>query len=428
VDYRQKNPRELDYVNSDPASVDRKTEGMVRTAITGYGAVTPVGLTAPATWTSLLNGISGVVELEQPWARELPARIAGEVSQEYEDALSTRELRRLDRSEQFAMIAGREAWERAGRPAAESERIGVAIGTGIGGITTTVAQEHALAEGGARRVSPHTVTMLMGNGAAAWLSIEIGAKAGAHTPVSACASGSEAIAMGREMILAGTADVVVAGGTEAAIAGLTMAAFAQIRALSKRNDDPEAASRPFDSSRDGFVLGEGAAVLVLEREEFALARGAVIYGYVEGAAVTSDAFDIVGADPLTQARTIVSAMKSAGVGSSDIGFVHAHATSTPTGDINESKALIEAGITAPVTSTKSMTGHLLGASGALSAVVTMLALREGVIPPTTNLDQLDPEIALDIVGIHSRQVSADVAIVNAFGFGGHNAALVISRI
>jgi 3-oxoacyl-[acyl-carrier-protein] synthase II len=400
---------------------------MDRIAITGYGAVSPVGLDAPSTWAALLDGVSGVGPLTEPWAEELPARIAGKVPEGFEELLPVRELRRLDRSEQFAMVAGREAWERAGRPEVDGERLGVAIGTGIGGITTTVVQEHNFADSGPRRVSPHTVNMLMANGAAAWLSIDIGAKAGARTPVSACASGSEAIAMGREMILSGSADVVVAGGTEAAIAGLTLASFAQTRALSKRNDEPTLASRPFDVGRDGFVLGEGAAVLVLERESFARARGAAIYGFIEGAAVTSDAFDIVGADPANQARTISSALKVAGVGPGDVGFVHAHATSTPAGDVNESRAIAQAGIQAPVTSTKSMTGHLLGGSGALSTLVAVLALQEGVVPPTTNLDQVDPEIEVDVVQNTKREVKADVAVVNAFGFGGHNVALVIAR-
>jgi 3-oxoacyl-[acyl-carrier-protein] synthase II len=269
--------------------------------------------------------------------------------------------------------------------------------------------------------------MLMGNGPAAWLSIDLGAKAGARTPTSACASGAEAIAMGREMILSGSADMVVAGGSEAAITGLTLAAFGQIRALSKRNEDPTAASRPFDAERDGFVLGEGAALLVLEREEHARARGAEILAFLDGAAVTSDAFDIVGADPSNQARTMSLALRAADFAPGDIDFVHAHATSTPTGDLNESEALAETGIDAPVTSSKSMTGHLLGASGSLSAIASVMALREGVVPPTINVERLDPAIKLDVVANVKREVDARAAIVNSFGFGGHNAALVLSR-
>ena len=400
---------------------------MDRIAITGFGAVSPLGTDAPSTWESLREGRSGVSALEADWASQLTTRIAGTVPSSFTDALAVREIKRLDRCEQFALVAGREAWEMAGRPEIDGDRLGVVVGTGIGGITTTIVQEHILDDSGPRRVSPHTVTMLMGNGAAAWLSIDLGAKAGARTPTSACASGAEALAMGREMILAGSADVVVAGGSEAAITGLTLAAFGQIRALSKRNDDPEAASRPFDADRDGFVLGEGAALLVLERESHARARGAEIYAYLEGAAVTSDAFDIVGADPSNQARTMTLALRAADFAPGDIDFVHAHATATPTGDVNESEALAETGIDAPVTSTKSMTGHLLGASGSLSAIASVMALREGVVPPTTNVTTIDPAIKLDVVANVKREVDARAAIVNSFGFGGHNAALVLSR-
>ncbi|KHL03020.1 beta-ketoacyl-[acyl-carrier-protein] synthase family protein [Sinomonas humi] len=400
---------------------------MDRIAITGFGAVSPLGTDAPSTWEALREGRSGVSVLEDDWASELTTRIAGTVPSSFTEALAVREIKRLDRCEQFALIAGREAWEMAGRPEIDGDRLAVVVGTGIGGITTTIAQTHALDASGPRRVSPHTVTMLMGNGAAAWLSIDLGAKAGARTPTSACASGAEALAMGREMILAGNADMVVAGGSEAAITGLTLAAFGQIRALSKRNDDPEAASRPFDADRDGFVLGEGAALLVLEREAHARARGAEIFAYLEGAAVTSDAFDIVGADPSNQARTMTLALRAADFAPGDIDFVHAHATATPTGDVNEAEALAETGIDAPVTSTKSMTGHLLGASGSLSAIASVMALREGVVPPTTNVGKIDPAIKLDVVANIKREVDARAAIVNSFGFGGHNAALVLSR-
>ncbi|WP_334172732.1 beta-ketoacyl-[acyl-carrier-protein] synthase family protein [Sinomonas sp.] len=400
---------------------------MDRIAITGFGAVSPLGTDAPSTWESLREGRSGVSVLKADWASDLTTRIAGTVPDSFTEALAVRELKRLDRCEQFALVAGREAWEMAGRPEVDGDRLGVVVGTGIGGITTTIAQEQVLEASGPRRVSPHTVTMLMGNGPAAWLSIDLGAKAGARTPTSACASGAEALAMGREMILAGNADIVVAGGSEAAITGLTLAAFGQIRALSKRNDAPEAASRPFDADRDGFVLGEGAALLVLERESHARARGAEIYAYLDGAAVTSDAFDIVGADPSNQARTMTLALRAADFAPGDIDFVHAHATATPTGDINESEALAETGIDAPVTSTKSMTGHLLGASGSLSAIASVMALREGVVPPTTNVATIDPAIKLDVVANVKREVDARAAIVNSFGFGGHNAAVVLSR-
>lgn len=401
---------------------------MTRIAITGLGAVSPLGTDAPSTWAALTAGTSGVVPLDTPWSEPLTTRFAGLVDDSFQEALSVREIKRMDRSEQFTMAAGREAWNDAGTPAVDPERLAVVIGTGIGGIGTTTVQEHVLADKGPRRVSPHTVNMLMANGSAGWLSIDLGAKAGARTPVSACASGSEAIAMAREMILSGSADTVVAGGTEAAVAGLTMASFGQTRALSKRNDDPAAASRPFDADRDGFVLGEGAVVMVLEREDHANARGARIYGYVDGSSITSDAHDIVGADPDNQARTMRMAVRASGWETGDIGFVHAHATSTPAGDINETQAITGAGLAGvPVTSTKSMTGHLLGASGAVSTLATVMALRDGTIPPTTNLENQDPEIDLDVVANQARPTDARVAVVNSFGFGGHNVALVVSK-
>lgn len=398
-----------------------------RVAITGLGAITPQGGSVDEMWQHMRSGSSGIKTLDYDWAADLPVQFAGAVGAGFEERLSVREQRRLDRVEQFALLAGREAWEHAGTPDVDPFRLAVVVGTGIGGLITTLEQEHVRAESGPRRVSPHTVTMLMSNGAAAWLSMDIGAKAGARTPVSACASSSEAIAVGREMILSGSADVVLVGGSEACIAPLTLAAFAQMRAMSKRNDDPAAASRPFDKDRDGFVLGEGAAMLVLENEEFAAARGAQVHGFVTGTAVTSDAHDIVAADPENQARTISMALQSAGITSADVDFIHAHATSTPLGDLNEVIAIEKSiGKNVPVTSTKSMTGHLLGASGALSTIASLRAMAEGVIPPTTNVDQLDPQISADIV-TSLRQQHSRIAVVNAFGFGGHNATVVLSR-
>jgi 3-oxoacyl-[acyl-carrier-protein] synthase II len=399
-----------------------------RVAITGVGALTPVGLDAESTWQALVSGVSGIAAVTDDWAEALPVRIAGEVDVDIAASLSVRELRRMDRSEQLALIAGREAWANAGSPEADPDRIAVVVGTAIGGLHTTLEQQRILETAGPRRVSPHTVTMMMANGAAAWLSIDISARGGARTPVSACASGSEALLMAREMILSGSADVVLAGGTEACVTGLTLGSLAQTRALSRREDDPTAASRPFDRGRDGFVLGEGAALMVLESEEHARARGAHIYGYLAGAALTSDALDIVAADPANQARTISLALRSSGLATSDIGFVHAHATSTPLGDLNESRAILDAvGSHVAVTSTKSMTGHLLGAAGALGAMVTVLALERGVVPPTTNIDEIDPEIGVDVVANTARRVVTGAALVNAFGFGGHNATLVLTR-
>lgn len=401
---------------------------MTRAVVTGFGAVTPLGATAAATWEGLVGGRSGIRAIEDEWAQDLPVRIAARVDDAFAEALSVRESRRTDRAEQLALVAGREAWESAGAPDVDPTRLAVAIGSANGGIATTLAQAKVLDEQGYRRVSPHTVTMLMANGPAAWLSIVLGAKAGARAPISACAAGTEAIAMGREMILAGSADVVVCGGVEAGVLPFSIAAFAQSRALSTRNDHPEKASRPFDVGRDGFVMAEGSAVLVLESEEHARARGATVHGVVAGASLTSDAFDIVGGDPENQARTITQAVRSAGLEPGDVGLVHAHATSTPAGDANEATAIRAAlGTPPPVTSTKGATGHLLGASGALGVLTAVLALRDGIVPPTLNLDTQDPEIDLDVVRGPAQVTTARHALVNAFGFGGHSASVVVSR-
>ncbi|MFE9233029.1 beta-ketoacyl-[acyl-carrier-protein] synthase family protein [Cellulosimicrobium funkei] len=400
---------------------------MTRVVVSGYGAVTPVGRTAPDTWEALLRGEPGVRAIDDDWAAELPVRIAARVDDAFAEALSVRERRRTDRAEQLTLVAGREAWASAGSPDVDPTRLAVVVGSANGGIATTLDQSRVLHEQGHRRVSPHTVTMLMANGPAAWLSIDLGAKAGARAPISACAAGSEAITMGREMILAGSADVVVCGGVEAGVQPFSLAAFAAARAMSTRNDEPERASRPFDVDRDGFVMGEGSTLLVLEREEHARARGAVVHGVVSGAALTSDAYDIVGGDPENQARTITMALRSAGLSPEDVGLVHAHATATPVGDVNEADALRAAlGMPPPVTSTKGATGHLLGASGALGVLVALLALRDGRVPPTLNVDTLDPAIDLDVVR-EAAATSARHALVDAFGFGGHSSSVVVSR-
>ncbi|MBN0040725.1 beta-ketoacyl-[acyl-carrier-protein] synthase family protein [Cellulosimicrobium cellulans] len=401
---------------------------MTRAVVTGFGAVTPVGLTAQDTWDALLRGEPGVRAIKEDWAADLPVRIAARVDDAFAEGLAVREARRTDRAEQLTLVAGREAWASAGSPDVDPTRLAVVVGSANGGIATTLDQSRVLDEQGPRRVSPHTVTMLMANGPAAWLSIDLGAKAGARAPISACAAGSEAITMGREMILAGSADVVVCGGVEAGVRPFSLAAFAAARAMSTRNDEPELASRPFDAHRDGFVMGEGATLVVLESEEHARARGAAVHGVVSGAALTSDAFDIVGGDPENQARTIGMALRAADLSPGDVGLVHAHATSTPVGDVNESDALHAAlGAPPPVTSTKGATGHLLGASGALGILVALLAVRDGRVPPTLNLDTLDPAIDLDVVRGAARDTSARHALVNAFGFGGHSASVVVSR-
>lgn len=402
--------------------------GAQRVVVTGVGAVTPLGTTAKDTWEALVRGENAVRAIEDEWAADLPVRIAARVDDAFADRLAVRELRRLDRAEQLALVAGREAWASAGAPEVDGTRLAVVVGSANGGIATTLAQSAVLAAEGPRRVSPHTVTMLMANGPAAWLSLDLGAQAGARAPVSACAAGAEAIATGREMIRAGTADVVVCGGVEAGVLPFSLVAFAQARALSRRHHDPEHASRPFDADRDGFVMGEGATVVVLEREDHARARRADVLGVVAGASVTSDAFDIVGGDPVNQARTVTTALRDAGLSPADVGLVHAHATSTPAGDVTEATALRTAlGTPPPVTSTKGATGHLLGASGALGALVGLLALRDGVVPPTLHLDRQDPAVDLDVVHGAARPTGARHAVVDAFGFGGHSATLVLSR-
>ena len=395
--------------------------------MTGVGVVSPVGTTADRTWEALLAGRSGVAPIEAPWAAALPVAIAARVDDGFADGLDATQRRRLDRNQQLALVAGREAWAQSGAAGTDPDRVGVVVGSAIGGLETTLAQRARLAERGPRLVSPHTVTMMMANGAAGWLSLDIGARAGARTPVSACASGSEALLMGREMILAGSADVVLCGGTEACVTDLTLAALASARALSRRTDDPSRASRPFDADRDGFVLGEGAALVVLESEEHARARGATVLATLAGAAVTSDAHDIVNGDPTNPARTVSLALRSAGLAPTDVGLVVAHATSTPAGDANEARAVAAAVGPVPTTSPKSMVGHLLGGSGSLSTVVAALALRDGEVPPTTGVTTVDPEVALDVVT--TRRTTPDGAVlVNAFGFGGQNCAAVVSAV
>ncbi|WP_307811703.1 beta-ketoacyl-ACP synthase II [Streptomyces sp. AV19] len=395
--------------------------------VTGLGATTPLGGDTASTWSAMLAGRSGIGRIEEEWAAELPVRIAGRLAVEPTDVLDRVQARRMDRCEQIALVAAREAWADAGRPEADPERLAVVIGTGTGGALTLLGQDDILEASGVRKVSPHTVPMLMANGPAAWVSIELGAKGGAHTPVSACASGAEAIAQGLDLIRLGRADVVVAGGTEACVCPLPMAGFAQARAHSTRNDEPTRASRPFDRDRDGFVIGEGAAVVVLERASFAAARAARAHAGLAGAAVTSDAHHITAAHPEGQVRAMRGALAAAGLSPADVDHVHAHATSTPLGDLTEARSVAEAIGTHPaVTATKSMTGHLFGAAGAIGAIAAILALRDGIVPATANLESPDPEVALDVVAGAPRRGPLRAAVANAFGFGGHNASLVFT--
>ncbi|MFF3126457.1 beta-ketoacyl-[acyl-carrier-protein] synthase family protein [Streptomyces sp. NPDC057908] len=395
--------------------------------VTGLGATTPLAGDVATTWSAMLAGKNGVAVLDDPWACALPVRLAARMRVDPAAAMRRTEARRMDRCEQAAVVSAREAWVDAGRPDVDPERLAVVIGTGVGGVLSLLEQDDNLEVSGPRKVSPHTVPMLMANGPAAWVSIDLGARGGAHTPVSACASGAEAIALGLDLIRLGRADVVVAGGTEACVHGLPLAGFAQMMALATTNNEPDSASRPFDSERNGFVLGEGAAVLVLERRDFARDRGARAHGTLVGAGVTSSAQHITASDTAGQVRTIRMALAAGGLAPEDIGLVHAHATSTPQGDLAEANAVEEAVGTHPVvTATKSMTGHLLGASGALGAIATLLALRDGIAPATRNLDKIDPAINLDVVSDRPRQGAWTAGMANSFGFGGHNVSLAFT--
>jgi len=390
----------------------------------------------------MLAGRSGVRTLADhpqfgPRYAELPVRIAGITKVDPTDVIDRVDARKLDRSQQLALIAAREAWAQAGIADVDPERLAVVIATGIGGIRALLDNYDVMLERGPSRVSPHAVPMLMPNGSAAVVGIELGARAGVHAPVSACASGAEAIAYGLNMIRSGRADVVVAGGTECAIHPITMAAFAAMRAMSTRNDDPERASRPYDKGRDGFVMGEGAGVIVLESAEHAAARGATIYGIVAGAGLSADAHHIAQPEPEGKGatRAISEALRDSGLAPTDVVHVNAHATSTPQGDIAESLAIRAAfGESAAdglvVTGTKSMTGHLLGAAGALESIATILALHHRLVPPTINVDDPDDEIRLDVAVREPRPLPAgDIAgLNNSFGFGGHNVALLFRSV
>ena len=398
-------------------------------AITGMGAITPLGPDVAALDEGLLSGRSGARLLDEPEFADLPARLAATV--DLTGRLERVEARTLDRVQQVALVAAREAWAAAGAPEVEPERLAVVIGSGIGGALTLLGQEEVLRSKGPRRVSPHLIPMLMPNGPAATVGLEIGARGGVHCPVSACASGAEALALALDMIRSGRVDVVVAGGAEACVHPLPLAGFAQMRALSTRHDDPEAASRPYDKGRDGFVLGEGSGVLVLESEAHAAARGATVHGRLAGAGLASDAHHVTAPDPAGTgaARSIVAALRDAGVSPEDVGHVDAHATSTPLGDLAEARALNLAlgAHRPPVTAPKSCTGHLLGAAGAVEAIAALLAIKSGVVPAIRNLDDPDDEADVDAVRTVNRTHAHDVALSTSFGFGGHDVSLVLTK-
>jgi 3-oxoacyl-[acyl-carrier-protein] synthase II len=407
-----------------------------RVVVTGLGAITPVGADVASTWQALLAGRSGAVALTEDWAAELPARIAAWATVDPATKIDRVQARRLDRCEQFALVAAREAWADAGTPEVDGDRLGVVVSSGIGGVSSTINAYDILKEKGWGRVPPFTVPMLMPNGSAGWIGIELGATAGVHTTVSACASGAEAIGYGIDMIRSGRADVVMAGGTEAAIMQLNIAAFAAMRALSTRNDEPQRASRPFDKGRDGFVLGEGAGMVVLESEEHAARRGARVYAEAAGAGYSADAHHIAQPEPggIGIRKAIDRALANARVQPEQIVHINAHATSTLAGDAVEAQAVAAAlgeyaaGVV--MSSTKSMTGHLLGGAGAVESVAAILALRDMVAPPTINLEDPDDDAGLTISAepheLKARGSGPTAVLNDSFGFGGANVALVFT--
>lgn len=407
-----------------------------RVVVTGLGATTPLGGDVASTWAALIAGKSGVRLLTEDWRELLPVHFAARVATEPADQMERVEMRRLDRSEQFALVASREAWKDAGSPDLDKERLGVVIASGIGGVITLLDQFDNLKEKGARGVSPHTVPMLMPNGPAANVGLELQAKAGVHTPVSACASGAEAIGYALEMIRSNRADVIVSGGVEAAIHQLPMAGFAAMKALSTRNDAPERASRPYDADRDGFVLGEGGGILILEEYEHAKARGAKVYCELVGHGLSSDGYHIAAPDPdgAGVQRAIKFALADAKLSTKDIVHLNAHATSTPAGDVAEANALRLAlgkdSDHVAVSATKSMTGHLLGGAGAIESVFIVKALQERLAPPTINIENLDPAVTIDVVRDSPRTLPAGqiAALNDSFGFGGHNVVLAFATL
>ena len=405
-----------------------------RVVITGLGAVTPIGKNVNETWDNALNGISGIELINKSWSENLNTKIAGLVKVDPLEVLDKVQARRMDRSSQLGVMAVKEAWKDSGEPEIDKQRLGVFFGSGIGGLSTVLEQYEVLKQRGPDRVNPMTVPMIMPNSAAAMVGLEVQARAGVHSPVSACATSAEAIAGGLEMIRQNKADIVISGGTEACVVQLAIAAFSSMRALSTRNDEPSKASRPYDIARDGFVMSEGSGALILEEEQHALRRGAKIYGVLIGAGISSDGYHIAAPEPEGKgaSRAISSALIDAEVKAENVCHVNAHATSTPVGDIAEYKALQSAlGNNLEniiVTATKSITGHLLGGAGAVGTIFTILALKNKLIPPTLNLENKDEAINLNVYNKKMNLDSAGkVALNNSFGFGGHNVCLAFKE-
>lgn len=400
--------------------------------VTSLAATTSIAGDVDSTWKGLLNGESGIDVLEDSFLDDfgLPVRIGGHLKVSPTDQLTKPEARRLSYVEQMALVLGREVWANAGSPEVDKDRLGVSIGTGLGGAEVLMSARDKLVNGGYRKVPPMAVQAIMPNGAAACVSVELGARAGVSTPVSACSSGAEAIANAWRMVVMGDADMVVTGGVEGSIQALPIAGFSMMRAMSTRNHDPKGASRPFDMDRDGFVFGEAGALMVIETEEHAKARGAKIHARIMGAGITSDGFHLVAPDPegTGAARAMARAMEYAGLSKSDVTHINAHATATPIGDTAEANAIKQAvGNHAAVYAPKSALGHSIGAVGALESVLTVLSVRDGIIPPTLNLENQDPEIDLDVVHGQARSGQYDYALNDSFGFGGHNVAIAFGR-
>ncbi len=406
--------------------------GFPNVVVTAVEATTALGADVDSTWKGLLAGESGIRVLEDDFVTkwDLPVRIGGHLVDPIDDHMSRLDMRRMSYVQRMSKFLGRRMWDAAGQPEVDPDRFTVVVGTGLGGGEKIVETYDLMNEGGPRKVSPLAVQMIMPNGAAAVVGLDLGARAGVITPVSACSSGSEAIAHAWRQIVMGDADIAVCGGVEGMIEALPIATFSMMRAMSTRNDDPAGASRPFDKDRDGFVFGEAGALMIIETEEHAKARGATPLARLLGAGITSDAFHMVAPAPdgLRAGRAITRAMELAGLSAKDIDHVNAHATATPIGDTAEANALRVAGVDkAAVYAPKSALGHSIGAVGALESILTVLALRDGVIPPTLNYETPDPEIDLDVVAGEPRYGDYKYAINNSFGFGGHNVALAFGR-
>jgi len=406
--------------------------GFPSVVVTAVEATTALAADIESTWKGLLAGESGIRILTDDFVEkwDLPVRIGGHLVDNVDDHMTRLDMRRMSYVQRMSKLLAGRLWESAGKPEVDPDRFSVVIGTGLGGGEKIVETYDAMNEGGPRKVSPLAVQMIMPNGAAAVAGLELGARAGVITPVSACSSGSEAIAHAWRQIVMGDADFAVCGGVEGGIEALPIAAFSMMRAMSTNNEDPAGASRPFDKNRDGFVFGEAGALMIIETEEHAKARGAKPLARLMGAGITSDAFHMVApaSDGLRAGQAMKRAMETAGLSAQDIDHVNAHATATSIGDVAEANAIRVAGVEhAAVYAPKSALGHSIGAVGALESTLTILALRDGVIPPTLNYETPDPDIDLDVVAGEPRYGDYSYAINNSFGFGGHNVALAFGR-